>query len=187
MKRVYIVSRMESIKSGFPDRSIQNNVLDTTKDNSIKLRPLLFTEHSEAHLHSCIFSATVLITSDRCMSYWNIYLKVWTCRCNTSTERNIHNKQTCVHWSYPCVWHPLDIYLRKHPSMALLRRNEKTVTRWHVFFQSSACSNGSYGLGCMSTCGNCSHGDVCDKVNGTCPNGCQPGFESSNRLCNEGK
>ena len=56
-----------------------------------------------------------------------------------------------------------------------------------MFFQSSACSNGSYGLDCMSTCGNCSHGDVCDKVNGTCPNGCQPGFEPSNHLCNEGK
>ena len=56
-----------------------------------------------------------------------------------------------------------------------------------MFFQSSVCSNGSYGLDCMSTCGNCSHGDVCDKVFGTCPNGCQPGFESSNRLCNESK
>ena len=56
-----------------------------------------------------------------------------------------------------------------------------------MFFQSSACSNGSYGSDCMSTCGNCSHGDVCDKVNGACPNGCQPGFEPSNRLCTEGK
>ena len=56
-----------------------------------------------------------------------------------------------------------------------------------MFFPSSACPNGSYGLECMSTCGNCSHGDVCDKVNGTCPSGCQPGFVSSDPLCNESK
>ena len=55
---------------------------------------------------------------------------------------------------------------------------------WHVY---PACSDGSYGLGCMSACGNCSPGDVCDKVNGACPHGCQPGFRPSDPLCNDSK
>ena len=50
-----------------------------------------------------------------------------------------------------------------------------------------ACSDGSYGLDCMSTCGNCSQGDVCDKVNGVCPGGCQPGFDPTDGLCKERK
>ena len=54
-------------------------------------------------------------------------------------------------------------------------------------FQLPACSDGSYGLNCMSPCGKCSQGDVCDKINGTCPGGCQPGFDSSDPFCQKSK
>lgn len=53
----------------------------------------------------------------------------------------------------------------------------KCMYKVYIFFFSTACAVGTYGLECRETCGNCRDVSQCLKTNGACLGGCKDGFQ----------
>lgn len=43
------------------------------------------------------------------------------------------------------------------------------------------CENKTYGENCSNTCGRCRNSVACNNINGTCPDGCDPGWQSTDK------
>ena len=43
------------------------------------------------------------------------------------------------------------------------------------------CSPGAYGYNCSESCGHCLGTSTCDPVHGRCTNGCEPGWQPTDK------
>lgn len=50
-----------------------------------------------------------------------------------------------------------------------------------AFIFSVQCSSGTYGYNCAESCGHCLGTSACDPVDGRCANGCEPGWQTTDK------
>nr|XP_022312100.1 uncharacterized protein LOC111117327 isoform X1 [Crassostrea virginica] len=100
-----------------------------------------------------------------------------TPQCDIACSRGTYGKDCMYKCSGNCR--------NREPCNTVDGRCTQCMAGWESEFCNKKCTPGTYGLNCAESCGHCLGTSECDPIDGRCINGCEPGWQTTDKCDNK--